>query len=78
MIPGFTSTEVLSALKEIDKNGVPSTRKSRKYDLVFKDKKYPPKYVVSLASDSSYKNFDSGDAIQRLEALGYSITQRKH
>ena len=43
-------TDVLKALKEIAKDGVPSNRKSRKYHLKYDDKYYPPKYVLSIAN----------------------------
>ena len=39
-----------SAIQEIDKNGVPKSRESYIYDLLFNGKKYPPKYVISIAN----------------------------
>jgi hypothetical protein len=42
--------DVLKALAEIDKSGVPANRKSRKFNLIHNHKTYPPKYVLSLAN----------------------------
>jgi hypothetical protein len=39
---------VLSALAEIDPNGVPEHRHAQDFDLVY-DGKYPPKCAVALA-----------------------------
>ena len=50
MIPrSIGRAEVVAALDEIDWAGVPAGRESRKFHLVRDGKKYPPKYVVSLA-----------------------------
>jgi hypothetical protein len=40
---------ILKALAAVDQNGVPWHRQSTKFDLIYNDKKYPPKYAVSLA-----------------------------
>jgi hypothetical protein len=43
-------THILRALKALrTKNKIPARREAKKYDLLFKGKRYPPKYVVSLA-----------------------------
>lgn len=50
MIPTVIKKEhVLKAIEFIDKNGVPKNRLSKKFFLIYKGRKYPPKYVVSLA-----------------------------
>ncbi len=51
MIPKdkLTKAHILAALAEIDKSGVPEGRQAKGYDLVHDGKKYPPKYVISLA-----------------------------
>ena len=43
-------TDVLKALKEITRDGIPNNRKSRKYYLRHDGKYYPPKYVLSIAN----------------------------
>jgi len=51
MIPkNITREHVLRALKEIERNGVPMGRNSRKFVLSYEGKTFPPKYVVSLAN----------------------------
>lgn len=41
---------ILKAIEYIDENGVPQKRQSTKYDLLYKEKRYPPKYVISIAN----------------------------
>ena len=50
-IPSQITAEIVrEALIHIDKNGIPPKRKSTKYDLVFNNRRYPPKYVISIAT----------------------------
>jgi len=51
---------ILKAIKEIDSQGVPEVRSSRKFLLEFEGKEYPPKYVISLAN--KYANGHELDA----------------
>lgn len=41
---------VLSAIQEIEKDGVRSGQKSTTYDLIYEDKPCPPKLVLSIAA----------------------------
>jgi len=51
MIPkGLQHHHFMQAIHEIDKNGVPDSRASYIYDLLIEGKKYPPKYVISIAT----------------------------
>lgn len=51
MIPkNITKNHILDSIREVDKNGVPKGRNSRKFKLVYRGKTYPPKYVISLAN----------------------------
>jgi|TARA_B100001971_G_C18210154_1_gene550160 hypothetical protein len=51
MIPGnILKQHILIALDIIDKNGMPKNRASKKFDLLYKNKKYPPKYAISIAN----------------------------
>jgi len=51
MIPeNINQNHILKAIREIDMNGVPKGRKSRKFQLFYNGKHYPPKYVISLAN----------------------------
>lgn len=84
MIPGNIKEEhVKKALMEIDKQGVPKGRASRKFILEFDGKKYPPKYVLSLAN--KYANgifldsevFGGGNETnQFLKSLGFQIFEK--
>jgi 5-methylcytosine-specific restriction enzyme B len=46
---GLTKEHILTALAQIDSQGVPSDARSMTYDLQHNGKAYPPKYVLSLA-----------------------------
>jgi hypothetical protein len=45
----ITRETILMAIREIDRDGVPNARRGRRFELVFDGKRYPPKYVVSIA-----------------------------
>ena len=83
-IPKLKKQDVIDALKFIDENGVPEHNTSVKYVLVSENgKKYPPKYVVAVAdhlangTDISTESFDSVDAKNYLEKLGFSIETKQ-
>ncbi len=46
----ISKNHILAAISEIDINGVRAGRQSSTYDLFYNQKKYPPKYVISLAA----------------------------
>jgi hypothetical protein len=51
MIPSDIKREhILGALAEIDRTGVLAGRQSKKFAILHDGKKYPPKYVLSLAA----------------------------
>jgi hypothetical protein len=51
MVPKTIKREhIVAALAEIDQHGVLAGRQSMKFVVVYKEKKYPPKYVLSLAA----------------------------
>ncbi|MCB0534786.1 MAG: hypothetical protein KDD14_21455 [Saprospiraceae bacterium] len=51
MIPtNIKKQHLLQAIAEIDRYGVPSYQQSTGYDLVYKNKLYPPKLVVQIAT----------------------------
>jgi hypothetical protein len=83
----ITHTNILEALKEIDLNGVRPGRNSSTYDLVFEGKKYPPKYVISLAfrnatgEELDPKSFEGGkdtEAFRILTEKGFLIVPKKN
>jgi 5-methylcytosine-specific restriction protein B len=73
MIPkNITIEHILKAFERIDEKGIewPLT-KSRKYDLVYNGKKYPPKLVIMLASESAGNGELSHTKLGALEARNY-------
>jgi hypothetical protein len=51
MIPkNIDEDHIFSAIREIDKKGIPKSRKSKRFQLLYNGKYYPPKYVISLAN----------------------------
>lgn len=64
----ITKEHILLAIQDIESNGIkyPLT-KSKKYDLVFNGKKYPPKYTISIANqfaNGSYLPFTEFNTYQ--------------
>lgn len=77
-------TDVLKALKEITRDGVPDKRKSRKYHLKHEGKHYPPKYVLSIANKFATGKellpfeFNGGtESNDHLSKLGFKIVERQ-
>lgn len=83
MIPkNITKNDILNAIKEIDKNGIPKHRVARKYKLIYEEKEYPPKYVVALANEYANgkeinpSDFGGGqETNDYLTRLGFEIVQ---
>ena len=51
MIPkNITKDHIIRAIAEVDRNGIPSGRNSKKYLLLSNGKLYPPKYIIALAN----------------------------
>jgi hypothetical protein len=45
----ITADDVIRALSEIDRDGVPQERRSKKWCLIHGSHRYPPKYTLFLA-----------------------------
>lgn len=82
MLKNVTENDVLKALSEIDRYGVPRQRQSRKYNLIHQGKSYPPKYVLSLAykhangRELEPHEFNGGDQTNSiLTALNFEIKE---
>ena len=82
-IPKLKKRDILSALKYIDENGIPSQNQSAKYDLVTEDgRKYPPKYVIAVARHLSTgdeivtSDFNADEAKSFLQAKGFTIAAK--
>lgn len=80
---GLRRKHFTSAAAEIDKNGVPTRRKSCRYDLFLNGKTYPPKYIISIANkylngtELSSKKFSAIEAKDYLLGKGYNVLDRK-
>ncbi len=77
-----TNQDILQALHEIDKSGVPKRRQAIKYNLYHDGKSYPPKYVLSLATkyatgkELEATDFSGGDETNNfLSSLGFTIRE---
>ena len=76
MVPmDLTKKNFLQAAAEIDRDGVPIDRRSVHYDLVLNEKRYPPKYIVSLAMRfATGKEYPAAD-FNAVEAKNYFLTR---
>ena len=85
MIPKNISREnVLDSIKLIENEGIPKSRLSRKYNVVYNGKLYPPKYLISVANklanniDLPPYEFNGGiETNTFLEKLGFEIIPYK-
>jgi hypothetical protein len=51
MIPkNITREAIIKSIEKVDREGVPKGRESKKYNLRYNEKNYPPKYIVSIAN----------------------------
>ena len=81
----ITREHVLGAIEEIDAEGIPGKAQSTFYDLLHEGRRYPPKYVLSLAAKYSRgevlnrRDFTGGDkskAFHHLRKLGFQIERK--
>jgi hypothetical protein len=85
MIPeNIQEKDILNAMKKIDLHGYPSSRQSEYYDLIYDNKTYPPKVVISYANISangeelSSDRFNGGDETNEfLVSRGFPIRVRE-
>jgi hypothetical protein len=75
MIPkGLDDIHFKQAAVAIDRHGVPAERKSVHYDLVIEGKRYPPKYIVSLATKfATGEEYPAAD-FNAVEAKNYFLS----
>lgn len=82
MIPEkITEKHILLAINEIDRKGFPVKRKSTKYNLIYKGKDYPPKYVIAracfYATGKELDNLSGGDETNDfLSSLEFTIVPK--
>jgi hypothetical protein len=81
----FTATHVRDALASIDSNGVPADAASTGYDFIYGGKRYPPKYVVALATHnatgtpldrSQFSGGEDSKAFSVLRDLGFYVERK--
>ena len=84
MIPkDLTKQHFLQAAAKADREGYPADRRSVHYDLVIDGRRYPPKYIVSLATELltgrpySAQDFNAVEAKNYFTARGYEILDRR-
>ncbi len=82
-IPNITNDDINKAIAYIDVNGIPDSNKSTVYDLVTDNgKKYPPKYVIAVATKLStgeevkYGDYNAVEAKNYLQSRGYMIVMK--
>jgi 5-methylcytosine-specific restriction protein B len=68
----ITEEHVLQAIQDIDENGIkyPLT-KSKKYDLVYNGKTYPPKYTISIANQFANGKYLTHKEFNTYQAQAY-------
>jgi len=84
MIPSIIQRKhVLRAIKEIERNAVPPKRRSIRYDVLHKRRRFPPKYTIGLAkkyangNELDYRKFSGGaEANLFLDARGFQIVDK--
>ena len=83
-MPKIKEQDIIDALRYIDENGVPFHNQSTKYALVTEDgKKYPPKYVIAVAThiasgaDILTDGFNAVEAKNYLQGQGFSIETKQ-
>ena len=83
MIPKeITCSNIDEAAKEINTNGTPSKRDSKKYLVQIGGVLYPPKYIISLAGkymcgqEVDAGTFDATEARIFLKKLNYKIVTK--
>ncbi|HMU46471.1 MAG TPA: AAA family ATPase [Chitinophagaceae bacterium] len=86
LLDKITRNDILSAIKEIDKDGIRTGRHSSTYDLEYEGKYYPPKYILSLASKyangrelepAEFEGGEKTDAFKILRNLGFDVKPKK-
>lgn len=79
----ITRQHILEAIKRIDVEGIPNAHQSIKFDLLYEGKRYPPKYVLSLAhvfltgEMLSHKDFSGGGETNKfLRVRGFTVVDK--
>ena len=71
MFENISKEDIIKAINEIDEKGIAKGAHSSTYDLVYNEKQYPPKLVISLANKHA-----TGEIIDKKLSLEVEI--QKH
>jgi len=79
--PNITKEHIVKAIQEIEtlKVSIPPNRASDNYDVIYEGKRYPPKFVITLAnkyangSELSSNEFNAIEAKTLLPKLGFEV-----
>ena len=80
--PGLEHHHFLKAIRVIDRDGVPASRASYRYDLILRGKAYPPKYVISIATkiargeEWAFTKFNAVEAKNYFRGHGFTISEK--
>lgn len=83
---GITATHVRQAIAEIERDRIPTDAESTGYDLIESGRRYPPKYVLSLAAKhangeeldrSTFSGGEDTSAFRLLRSLGFEIEPKE-
>lgn len=66
----ITKEHLIKAINKIDSEGIPSNVESRYYDVIYNNKKYPPKLIISFGN-----LFANGEILDRNSFSGGVNTQ---
>ncbi len=81
----ITREHLIKAFEKIDLDGVPSGAHSKYYDVIYNEKRYPPKYVISVANifanneqldRNSFKGGLGTECFKVLEKNGFTIIEK--
>jgi hypothetical protein len=79
----LTNDDFNRAAIEIDEHGVPANRRSVYYDVVINGRRYPPKYIISVATrlatgiELPAADFYATEATDYFEHSGYEVIDRR-
>lgn len=74
----ITREHLLSAIERIDQEGIPSGANSQYYDLLFNEKRYPPKLVMSWANEyANGKMLDRTSFAGGKDTLCFKLLERE-
>jgi len=84
MIPRrITREQLIRAAETIERNGIPENRKSTRYNVLVNGNKYPPKYLIAVASKLAFgkmisaQSYNGGlESNSFLRGSGFSITNK--